>query len=298
MTKLRIAELFPAGGPVRPDLVIGRQLELSHIVQNVDEGISLLLSGPRRIGKTTLGDAACAALASRMTVIPRVEVPEHRSDCADLLRALTRSYLEVSRREELAAVGRIVRPLIEAWLKERKLPVDLSADNPRTLSSREILELPVRLARETKKPVLVFIDELQRIAEAEDRDAFLTDLVDLYSQAPQVVVLVDGSDERLINKLMASSAHLAKLFTRQAVDLQIPRQQWRPALTDRFAQAVLPIDSGRLERILDFGAERPYETMLACQCVAMAGRAMGSQDIGDFEIQQGLADAQRRLEDA
>lgn len=46
-----IGPLFPLGGPVPPELIIGRRGEIEEIGQRVREGMSTLLSGPRRIGK-------------------------------------------------------------------------------------------------------------------------------------------------------------------------------------------------------------------------------------------------------
>ena len=59
MTDDRIGRLFPAGGPVPADLVIGRTGDIEEIVRRSREAIHTMLTGPRRIGKTTVCAAAC-----------------------------------------------------------------------------------------------------------------------------------------------------------------------------------------------------------------------------------------------
>ncbi len=50
----RIGRLFPAGGPVPPELVIGRTGEIDEIQRRLQEAIHTMLTGPRRTGKTTV----------------------------------------------------------------------------------------------------------------------------------------------------------------------------------------------------------------------------------------------------
>ena len=72
----RIGRLFPAGGPVPPELVIGRTGEIDEIQRRLQEAIHTLLTGPRRIGKTTVCDAACERLRKQDFKVVKVEVPE------------------------------------------------------------------------------------------------------------------------------------------------------------------------------------------------------------------------------
>lgn len=49
-----IGYLFPTGGPVPRELIIGRTGEIDEIHRRVEERIHTLLRGERRIGKTTV----------------------------------------------------------------------------------------------------------------------------------------------------------------------------------------------------------------------------------------------------
>lgn len=199
----RIGRLFPAGGPVPPELVIGRAGDIDELERRVREGIHTMLTGDRRIGKTTVCDAACDRVQRDGMVVVEVEVPERPN-----ASALMQLMVDRCSRLSLAATGRralrIARPLIEKVLRDEGIPLDLNqlgAESGR-LPTRTILSLPSRLAEETGKSVVLFLDELQRAVDYADGEQILRDLVDLYSGATNVVVLVDGSKERSLEGML------------------------------------------------------------------------------------------------
>jgi len=46
--------LFPLGGPVSKEDLVGREDFIASLVNRLSEGQSVMLAGPRRIGKTSL----------------------------------------------------------------------------------------------------------------------------------------------------------------------------------------------------------------------------------------------------
>lgn len=294
----RVVDLFPAGGPVAPELVIGRAAEIDQISHMIRQGVSTAIAGPRRVGKTTVGDAVCAALAAEMVVLERLEVPEHRMDASDLLRAIVRACERVSKRDEITKAGRALRPALEAlFMSQVGVPVDLKAlfADPATLTTRQTLLLPVAVAQAAGEPVLLFLDELQRVDAHEDGGkSLLADMVDLYSAHPEVVVLVDGSDERLLEE-MWDAAQLGKLLRRESLSPTINATEWRAALPQRFAQAGLSIGRDPLEQLITFGAGRPYATMLACQYAALSATQLATETVTELDVDGAIIATERQL---
>ena len=294
----RIGRLFPAGGPVPPELVIGRTGDIDELERRVREAIHTMLTGDRRIGKTTVCDAACDRVQRDGMVIVQVEVPE-RPDATALLQLV----IDRSSRISLAARGRRVlraaRPLIEKVLKDQGIPLDLSQldDEHGALPTRTILSLPSRLAEETGKPVVLYLDELQRAVDYVDGEEVLGDLVDLYSGGTDVVVLVDGSKERALEGMLGAPIQFGKLCDRLALDPRIPTYTWRESLPERFRQAGLELQAEALEAIVSFGDGRPYATMTAARYAALNARKLGSETVGAFEAEEGVAEARRHLEE-
>ena len=298
MTDDRIGRLFPAGGPVPPDLVIGRTADIDEIERRVREGIHTMLTGERRTGKTTVCDATCERLRREGTVIVEVEVPE-RADSRDFLQLLIDRSSRISLAEGGRKLFRLARPLIEKALAEEGIPLDLSqmGGEPGALPTRAVLSLPRRLAEESGKPVVFYLDELQRAVDYADGEQVLGDLVDLYSGRTDVLMLVDGSKERALEGMLGPPIQFGKLCDRLRLDPRISTGIWREALPDRFRQAGLELHPDALDAILGFGQEQPYPTMTAARYSALNGRKLGSESVGVFEAEEGVAEAKRHLEE-
>ena len=294
----RIGRLFPAGGPVPPELVIGRTGEIAEIQRRLQEAIHTMLTGPRRIGKTTVCDAVCERLRQEGFTVVKVEVPE-RPDAGELLQLVIDRCNRISLASETRRLTRIARPLIEDVLKTAGIPLDLSelAAEPGAMPTRDILSLPRELLEPSGKPVVLFLDELQRVVDYADGEQILGDLVDLYSGATDVVVLVDGSDERSLEGMLGPPAQFGKLADRLPLEPRIPPRVWRESLGERFAQADLTLSPEAREALVSFGEGRPYATMTAARYAALNARKLGDETVGPFEADEGIAEARRHLEE-
>ncbi|HEX7292863.1 MAG TPA: ATP-binding protein [Conexibacter sp.] len=293
-----IGRLFPVGGPVPPELVVGRSGDIEEIERRLQEGIHTMLAGRRRIGKTTVCDAACARLTAAGAEVISIEVPE-RSDATTLLQHIVDQCTRASLVATGRRVARAVRPLVERLLAEQGIPLDLRELDPRSgpMPSRVILALPLSIAEETGRRVILFLDEMQRAVSYVDGEEVLRDLVDLYSGVTDTVVLVDGSDERVLEGMLGSPVHFGKLCDRLALTPTIPRPTWIEPLHRRFEAAGLELSEDALDLLLAFGEGRPYETMAAARYTALSARKLGDPSVGAFEAQMGIDEAVRHLED-
>jgi hypothetical protein len=141
-----IGALFPLGGPVPSDLIIGRRGEIDEISGRLREGMSTMLAGERRIGKTTVCAAVCERLKSQGALVVEVDVPE-RPDSRALLQLIIDACSRVSLARTGRAALRFARPTIEKLLTENGVPLDLSAlgREPQELPARAVLSLPAEV---------------------------------------------------------------------------------------------------------------------------------------------------------
>lgn len=294
----QIGKLFPLGGPVPPELMIGRVGERGELERRLSAGMSTMLVGPRRAGKTTVCEAACATLAAEGYLLFGIEVPE-RADSTSLLQLIVDRATRMSLADEASALARTLRPMVEGFLKERGIPLDLAAlgKDVRPADARTILGLPLELARHRRKRMILFLDELQRAVSYGDGHEILADLVDLYSTAGDVVVLVDGSDERTLDGMLGEPLHFGKLVDRQSLDPRLPLTTWRDPLTARFSAAGLELPDAQRERLLDWSDGVVYRTMAAARFTAFSAQKTDSDMITDFDLEMGLDEAQRHLGD-
>ncbi len=262
-----------------------------------------LLAGRRRIGKTTVCNAVCARLRDADAFVVEIEVPE-RSDATALLQLI----VDVCSRASLAATGRRVlratQPLLHRWLEEQGIPLDLSdlGGSPAPLTKRAILSLPRRLAAQAERPVVLFLDELQRAVGYEDASELLGDLIDLYGGSADVVLLVDGSEERVLGDLLGPPVHLGKLCDRLDLSPTIALDVWRTPLRERFARAGMHIADQPLEQLLRYGGGQPYRTIAAARYAALSVRKLAEggasrPTLDAFSVQMGIDEAERHLRD-
>jgi hypothetical protein len=295
-----IGHLFPMGGPASPDVMLGRREVVDDLRRRIGEGIHTLITGRRRIGKTTVCNAVCEGLASDGTAVIEIEVPESLDSGALLQMLVDRSRGRNAVREAGVQAFKLAEPLLNDYLTEKGIPLDLSQlfkAGPAPESVEAILSLPRRLAKATGSPVVLYLDELQRAGSYEDGSEILTRLVDLYAGRTDVVLLVDGSEERAIEKMMGPPVSFGKLADRMPLTEEIPLRVWRQELPDRFRRAGLAIDRPSLDGLLEFGAEQPYATMAAARFAATFARQTSSDAVGDLEVCEGIAAAERHLKE-
>jgi len=298
--EVQVGLLFPAGGRVEPGQMIGRRRDVYELVGSLVQHVHVTLTGPRRIGKTTVCNAACERLRlDHGFRVIEIETPE-QSTAAGFAALLADRYAAESI-DHVARIGaRAATPMLESVI-ERLAGVrpDLSAftDPERAPAARRAaLELPLRLAEETGQRVVLFLDELQRAVGYADGVGLVNDLVDIYARATPVVVLIDGSHERTLNALLGDPYQLAKLTTRRDLGPVIPIVQWRGPLRDRFAQAGLSIGDELFEQLLEFGRGHPYETMKGALHIALLARRANASEIDAYLVRKGLERARVDLD--
>jgi hypothetical protein len=293
-----IGHLFPLGGPVPTDAMIGRAGERANLENRLRAGMSTMVVGPRRAGKTTVCQAACETLVAEGALCFDVEVPE-RDDAESLLRLVVDRAAALSVADEARGVARAVRPVLDKVLRDHGVPLELAelGSQPRPADLRAILSLPVRLARQRRRRLVRFLDELQRVVPYHDGERVLRDLIDIYTGQRDVVVLVDGSEERTLDGMLGAPLHFGKLVDRQSLSPEIPLTTWREPLTERFRRAGLELPEAQRERLLGWSRGHVYPTMAASRFTAFAAQRTGTAVVADFDVDMGLDEARGHLGD-
>jgi len=294
-----IGTLFPLGGPVPPDLIIGRRGDIDEIGGRLREGMSTMFAGPRRIGKTTVCAAVCEQLRREGALVIEVDVPE-RADSRALLQLIIDACSRISLARRSRSALRVARPAIEKLLSEYGVPLDLAAlgrEPAEELPARAVLSLPAEFARRAGKRALLFLDELQRVVDYSDGETVLCDLIDIYGGSQDAVVLVDGSNERALGGMFGAPVHFGKLVDRRTLDPRIPLTSWRGPLTERFSRAGLLLEETPREELLKWSDGHPYATMAAARYTALSARNTSSDTVTGFDVRMGIDEAERHLRD-
>jgi hypothetical protein len=273
--------LFPTDHPIDPDTMIGRAGDVDRIALALLGGANTVMAGPRRIGKTTVADAAIAVCRRDGAYTAQVDLFDC-SDAASFAHLLTlellgnRPALKRAIADALRAGKSVVEALrVATTLRARQdlgdeieltIDIGLAQENPDgALDSA--LRLAQRLAERDQRRVVVFLDEFQDIASGRfgDPDVATRKFRSVFQRSPDVSILFAGSLEHLMRDLFAPSDRALSQFGSFHELTPISGEEWIAGLRARLARDQTTIDDDALARLLELGEGQPRATMLVAQ---------------------------------
>jgi hypothetical protein len=289
--------LFPTDEPLEPGHLIGRGADVSEIANRLRLGSNVILSAPRRTGKTTVGDAVLAEL-SEDPAIYAVTVDLFAVDGADQLAdALIESTMSArpALRKAIRAAkqaGRTVYESVGVTLGARMLGTGeldgleinllptLRSDPHRHLEYA--LALPQRIAAVDGKRLVLFIDEfqaVQRIGVNQGRGAATAlkqQMRTAFQRSPSVSFLFAGSLEHMMRDLFGNKSEPFFSFGGFHELRAITADEWREGITARLALVNMGVDRTALDSLIEKGEGHPRSTMLLSQQAYEAAILAGS----------------------
>ncbi len=269
----RLNPYAPGAGTPPPELA-GREsvIEKASIaLDRIRAGLaarSLMLVGLRGVGKTVLlnrlhNDAEAAGFATVM-----LEAPERRSLPALLAPALRAAVLKLDRmakgsdlaRRALRGIGGFVQAM-KLKYQDIEFGIDLGLE-PGLADTGDLdadltalLRTVGEAARERKTAVVLFIDELQYVEEAQL--AALISALHRCAQLELPVTLIGAGLPQLIGQMGRAKSYAERLFEFTTIGA-LPDQQAHIALTEPAARAGAAFDEGALREILEQTKGYPY----------------------------------------
>ncbi len=275
------AVLFPTDHPVRPDSMIGRAGDVERIAMSLLGGGNVVMAGPRRIGKTTVADAALEVCRGEGAYRAKVDL----FDCSDAgaLAHLLALELLANRAPLRRAIGDAVRTgrnilgalRTSATLRARQdlgeeieITIDLGRAEAEPIKALDsALRLAQRLAERDQHRVVVFLDEFQDIASNRfgDTDALTRRLRAVFQRSPDVSVLFAGSVEHLMRDLFGPTERALSQFGSFQELTTITAEEWADGIRNRLKADRTTIAEDALARLLELGEGHPRTTMLIAQ---------------------------------
>ena len=197
---------FIFGVAASGDNFTDRKKETERLLLNFRHGVNTVLISPRRWGKTSLVQKACALAQSDKLKVIYLDIFPCRSD-KDFYEAFASAVLKQSSSR------------LEEWLEDAKLflsrispKISIGPDpmtdfsisfemNPESKDIDEILQLPEMLARKKGCRFVVCIDEFQQIAEFKDSKTFQKRLRSAWQLQKSASYCLFGSKKHLMNEL-------------------------------------------------------------------------------------------------
>jgi len=263
-------KLFPVGKPVLSEDIVDRDDFIVRLVMRLSEGQSVMLAGPRRIGKTSLALEVLQRLKNNGFYIVAVDLFRvgTKKDLAEAIvkgcfanrtgaRALL-AYFTESAKKLVSSVRLSVE--LEDFRVEFGLP-HLTEDEEEILM--HALELPEKLALRDGKKIVILFDEFQEASSIAGPGIYK--LMRAYFQAQQhTTYFFLGSQASIMKELFGSRKHALYRFAQILAIPPVPKEAWVNYIADKFASRDMQTEETLLERIVDLTGGHPQDIMLFC----------------------------------
>lgn len=280
------SELFPTDEPLKPGSLIGRSDDIAEITNRLKLGSNVILSAPRRTGKSTVCDAVTAELRNDhdcYAVAVDLFGLDGSDQLADALIESTMSVRPALRKAIYAArqAGKTIYESLGVTLGAKLLATGeldgleisllpaLPSDPRKHL--QYALELPERIAAADGKRLILYVDEFQAIQRIGDNQGsggatvLKEQMRKAFQRSHNVSFLFAGSLEHMMRALLSDKSEPFFNFGGFHSLHPITRQEWRDGIVARLAQADLGITPVALDSIIDHGTGHPRATMLVAQ---------------------------------
>jgi uncharacterized protein len=305
MPRQRSAELFPTDQPLPASQMIGRRDDVREIAAALLGGANVIIAGPRRIGKTSVCDAALGQAEKKGCYVVSVDLFRIASaaELAETLVAKTISNRSALRRlvHQTRRAGRFVADTagMSAIVKSKtQLGEELEIAFHPGLAARDperyldyALALPGRIAKADRKAVVVFFDEFQEIASSQkpygDPDQLTKRMRAIFQRTEGVSYMFAGSIEHLMRDLFTPTRRALSQFGSFHQLRPIDAEAWGNGLHERFAADDCVIADDALTRLVELGELHPRATMMIAQKTHLTAVLLESHDIDASLVEQG-----------
>lgn len=294
--------IFPVGRPVDPTDIVDRHDFVQETKQRLLDGHSLMIAGPRRIGKSSVAREVLRQLRQAGAYTAQVDlfyVTSVEEFAAKLIQSVVENRTGV--RTHVAHALQGLRKLlshaeVRAKLHDLELGITLGEESAEPL---ELLESAIavaeKLAQRDNRRMVVLLDEFQEM-ERLGGHALLQRLRALFQQQSHTVYLFLGSQTTLMRTIFADRRQAFYRFATM-IDLPpIPEEAWREYVARRFEENGMQLTEPAFRMLVSRTGGHPYCMMAVAYNAHVHARLHGvtviSADVVDFAYEQALTQLQ------
>jgi len=277
--------LFPLGGPVSKKDIVDREDFLVSLGTRLSEGQSIMLAGPRRIGKTSLALEVLRRLKTKGSYVAFVDLFRYNTK-KELALAMIDACLE--NRSGLSKTTAAIKDGLKRITGGAKLTAkvqDLEFEFGLPSESRSddelfnyALQLPEILAKRDKKQIVFVFDEFQEVIRIAGEDT-LKVMRSYFQLQEGVAYLFLGSKEGMMNTIFGDKRQAFYRFATILPIPPIPTEAWKEYLSRKFLEKKIAANDRSFIEILEFSGGHPQDTMLLCSEVYYALLEAGEEKL-------------------
>lgn len=297
--------VFPVGGPVPAEDLVGREPYLRSTTTRLLEGEHLLIAGPRRIGKTSVILEVLRRIRRKGAVTAYVDCLG-ATDVRGLAERLASSLLtslegKEGALEDARAIASGLRPRGRIRYEHLELAMPILRETAAQRAFEAGLDLPRAIAQRTGKRVVVAFDEFQAAGRLGPR---VFDVMRSRFQAQRGVAYAFlGSEEGILEELFGEKGRPLYRFA-VAHDLAeagghrfgIDPTDWHAYLARKLRQKRIAIGEREVDGILDATGGHPQDTMQLCAALYHFTRDEGLRTVTAETVRVAYEVAMRELD--
>ncbi|MCG9967381.1 AAA family ATPase [Pelotomaculum terephthalicicum JT] len=261
--------LFPLGGPVPESDIVGREDFIISLETRLTEGQSVMLAGPRRIGKTSIANEVSRRLQKKGFYAASVDF-FRTSSKRNIAESIVNSCLEnrTGIRKTLNAVwdrAKLLAGAAKIAVKVEDLELNIGFPK-KEIDDEALLEyalnLPDVLAEKDHKRMVIVFDEFQDAGQIGGIDIYKV-MRSHFQHQKNVAYLFLGSKEGMMQSLFAGKKHAFYRFATVLPIPQIPEEAWIGYITRKFNEKGIEASSDYVPKeIVRLAGGHPQDTML------------------------------------
>jgi hypothetical protein len=292
--------------PLPPEDLVGREALLNDLAARVMHHQSVLIPGPRRVGKSAIAWELMRRLAAEAEALTAGVDLFECGDVRELARKLTAALLAQIdprwRRWEIRADRALAEGLRNSELTVSVLGLDLLRWVYRIerLETAEVLdrvlELPSKMGERLRRPVMVVFDEFQELTILDPTFAVFKRMRAHWQRQSNVAYVFLGSQATLVRRLFTTSRMPLYRFADIVPLPPISAEDWVSYIVGKFRKAGFSVSEGTARELVERTGGHPYDTMKVLQAVARRCALSASRLTVDRDlVWQGYIDAARDL---
>ncbi len=265
---MAVESAFPRARIIPSEDVIGRRGFLDHLAERLYFGDSVMLAGPRRIGKTSAAYEVLRMLERRDCYTLRV----------DLLHVVNTENFALQVLKQVAtlrsgAIQTALHSIKEFWGWFRKTEWSVEINDTKwgakfpsgetidpLMAVEEAFELAERIAKKDEKRLIFLLDEFQEV-DRIGGEALLNALRTVFQQQENTAYLFLGSEPSMMRTIFADRRRAFYSFATILHLPEIDADEWRKYAGQKLRHLGMSIDSGALQIILSVTGGHPHGVM-------------------------------------
>lgn len=262
-----VRDVFPFGKPAMREDVVDRESFIQEVKQRLTDGQSVMLAGPRRIGKSSIAWEIMRRLKADGAYTSNVDL-FYVTSIEELGAKLMQSTLE-NRTGPVHLAARAIQGLqkmfsiseVHAKIHDLELGVSFGTER---MDPLELLESAIRttdhLAKKDGRRMVILFDEFQEV-ERLGGESLLKRLRALFQQQTNTTYLFLGSQTTLMQTIFSDRRQAFYRFATLLALPPVPEDAWREYISQRLGEYGIEITEPALSMLVERTGGHPYCVM-------------------------------------